>query len=676
MSDQKQFELPGVKENMRELIDQLNDARRLYHRDGESFMSDRMYNKKKKELRDMEYEYQVIYSDSPTQKQNRQVVPGVPEVVFFPKFEEKIKVKNVADLDKFLGSELSMISWSIDGASMILKYNHGELFQAILVDSQKRSKGKEITNFVSLFRNLPIRIPEMGLTEVRGIGTFLLDEYKTVNTKNGDLYDSPRQMAEETLQADDPNTVADRSMLFIASEIKLENTLQYDLFTLFKLLWSYGFDTPDFTQYIKATDKKIGRLSSTGVEKTHLICNENGVPIFYNMNRSVLEALTLFDYHKTPLPVIGVDIRTSAKMAYFMSLDKLDDQPTFASRNLHRLDTHITKTGLCVVDVQITPTAWNKNRIVISNMDTLESLKLGVNDVVEVHNQGDIISITKNKTDHSTKLFKPQYCPCCGRELIEKKIGNIRALFCENPICRKIPQALQFCSEHAANIPSLNVNLLSLFYLSKIIASPADLYTKLEENKGPALALLAANGRDEHTFETIIKEIDRSKHMTMGRFLYCLGIPLLTPMRASVLAKAFGDDIQKFSDAVEARKDFSKIAASPTLSKNILEWFDDFDHLVYFGALRSSISVGSSQKNDDTNSISGKIIVITGTLRSYTRDEANQLIRQKGGIPASTVTRQTDFLVSAASPGNTKLNRAKQLGIKIITEQQFLSMCR
>ena len=693
MSQANKFDV-DIKNSMRYLISQLRAANMAYAEDGESFMTDQEYDRSFRLLKKLEEEHQVAYTDSPTQKLKMGAVSELPTVMYYPGWYARKEFKTASEMDQAaaLKQHQIVLSWMMDGVPLIAKYDKGELLQIILVEDGF-STGKEITHLMGLFRNLPLRIPAKTEVEVRGIGVFSWDEYKTINIKNGDLYNTPKEMAEDTLLTLDPQIVADRSMLFMAYEEHSKLSVRYDRFVKAMLLAEWGFDFPEFTQFLWGTGN-TQRLTSRGAEKDFLVCDSSGAPISITRSDTISDALTLFDFKNCPYPVSGValdlDLEEGKKLgvsgfvhndSFLVRLDQLDEfshrsspqaqQSGTYRASLQGLEQLITGTGMYAVELQVNYNPWKPNKIMIHDPEILDSLKLGMKDTLEIQKTGQgPVTVIQNTTP-SNRSFQPVNCPYCGKRLVKKNIGQIRALFCENPACRKISFGIHFCSSYAANI-KVAPSILKSLYLNGIIASPVDLYTKVKDHREEILQVVS--GIDEQQYQELVDEIEKSRDMSMGRYLVCLGIPLMSPFNAKKLESAFHGSIQSFAAAVEGHVSFVKQGGvSETLSKNIHDWFDDIDHIIYFGALRSVIHLNPSQTTS-AQTLSGKTIVITGTLRNYTRDEAEQLIRQNGGIAANTVTKKTDFLVVASKPGDTKINRAKQLGTRILTEQQFLSM--
>lgn len=684
-----------IKKSMRSLISQLCAANKAYDEDGQSFMTDREYDKSFNLLKALEEEYQVTYTDSPAQNLKMSVVPALPTIMYYPGWYARTEFETVSELERTaaLKQHQLVLSWMMAGVPLIMLYDKGDLYNIILTDGDF-SVGKEVTHLMGIFRNLPLKIPEKTSVAIRGIGLFSWDEYKTINIKNGNLYNTPKEMAEDTLLTLDPKMVCDRSMLFMAYDLKFEKAEQYDRYARALLLAEWGFDFSEFTQFLWSAGNKQ-RFTSHGAEKVFLICDPSGSPISMVQSDTISDALQLFDPLKYPYPIKGVaidylDVEEKKKLgvsgdvlngSYLVRLEKLDEfthRGNFQSQqsgsyraSLLGLDQHITSTGMYEVELQVNYNPWNPNKIMVHDPEVLDSLKLGIKDILEIQKSGQgPVTVLKNTTP-SNRSFRPVICPYCGKRLIKKNIGQIHALFCENPICRKISFGIHFCSSYAANI-KVSPSILESLYLNGIITSPVDLYTKVKDHREEILQ--AVSGIDEQQYQRLVDEIEKSRDMSMSRFLVCLGIPLMSPFNAKKLETAFHGSIQDFAAAVEAHGSFVKQGGvSETLSKNILDWFDDIDHIIYFGSLWAAVKVNLSQATS-AQPLAGKTIVITGTLQTYTRAEAEQLIRQNGGIAANTVTKKTDFLVVAKSPGDTKLNRAQQLGTQILTEQQFLSM--
>lgn len=672
----------NIKSKMRQLIEDIKAADKAYFEDDCPICTDRVYDSMYNNLLKLEASTGIIYSDSPTQRVGGQAVSGLAKVIHSTPMLSCDKTKSAAEMDKFAGDNLVTVSWKEDGLTIVLRYDKGQLFQ--IITRGDGFEGEDVTHNAAAFRNIPLQIPTQEYVEIRGEGVIPWDEFNSFNQQCGDLYDHPRNLAAGTVRKFDPKEAAKRHLYFKAFELvapKIRSKKKQ-----FEQMVDWGFDVVEYTTYKYSNTHPQGAYYGYGLQDDPLLIRDtNNDPILLVESNSIKDALNLFDPNKYPFPVDGL-------VAEF---DDTDYGRTLGSTKHHRrcqmaykwadeaVKTHltgilrrVTRTGMISLRAQFEPVRIEYSTVekaTLHNLDIFESLELGIGDEIEVYKANKIIpAIAENNTRSGTYKL-PKTCPACGGKLVEKQIVNTRMLFCENPACRKVSQLQHFCSKKAANIKGVSESTLTQFLVNGIIDGPVDLYTKLKDRKEDILKLPKMG---EQKYQAIVDAVEASRDMTMANFLVCLDIPMLGSSAGELLEKRFHGKIEELIQALDNHYDFRLLSGvGDVLNDNIYEWLDDIQNINFFNALRRSVRIRVPAGNGGSGVLAGKVIVVTGTLRNYTRSEAHQLIVKNGGIPADSVTKKTDYLVIADNaPGATKMNKAKKLGTPTLTEAQFLAM--
>lgn len=665
---------------MRQLIDKIKAADKAYFEDDCPIMQDKAYDKLYSDLLRMEKNTGIVFSDSPTQHVGGKPVSSLPVVIHSRPMLSCKKTKSISEIDQFAGSRTVMVSWKEDGLTIVLRYKEGILFQ--IITRGDGTKGEEVTHNAAAFRNVPLCIPTQEYVEIRGEGVIPWDEFETINQQCGGIYDHPRNLAAGTVRKFDPKEAAKRHLYFKAFEL-VEPSIQFKTEQLEKLT-EWGFDVVEHTQFTGGIFNGY-YFAIDPAKSPFLIHDANDKAIARVADTTIEKAFNLFDPGKYRFPVDGLVVEY-VDTFYGASLGSTGHhrrcqiafkwQDDTVKTHLTGVLRRVTRTGMISLRAQFQPVEIEHSTVekaTLHNLDIFESLQLGLGDELEVYKANKIIpAIAENNTRSGTYKL-PLTCPVCGGKLVEKQIVNTRMLFCENPACRKVSQLEHFCSKKAANIKGVSESILTQFLVNGIIQSPVDLYTKLKDRKEDVLKLPRMG---EQKYQSIVDAVEASREMSFANFLVCLDIPMLGSTASSLLEKKFKGDIKNFIYALETHFDFRSLSGiGDTLNDNIYEWFDDLQNVEFFNALRSIVNFKKPAGSNGPGVFAGMTIVITGTLRGYTRSEAEQLIIRNGGTPGSSVTKKTDYLVIADSaPGATKMNKARQLGTPTLTESQFLAM--
>lgn len=673
-----------TRNEMRDLIEKIKTADKAYFEDDSPIMTDKAYDALYKRLLDLEAKEQVVFSNSPTQTVGGNVLPSLRSVQHGTPMLSCKKTKVITELNEFAKRNPVMISWKEDGLTLVLRYRSGELAQ--IITRGDGMTGEDVTHNAAAFLNIPKHIPYKKDVELRGEGLISWEEFETINKQAGGIYDHPRNLAAGTVRKLDPKEAAKRHLFFKAFELitPVVDTKEQQ----FEFMEDMGFDVVEHITFRRALPGELStacKLIPTVNGKTASFYTSDGKPVMGVIGSEIGSALELFDPDIYPYPVDGLVLEyldwhfglslgvtrhhRNSQLAY-----KWADN--VVTTHLTGILRRVTRTGMISLRAQFEPVRIEHSTVekaTLHNLDIFDSLKLGIGDEIEVYKANKIIpAIAENKTRSGTYKL-PKTCPVCKGKLVEKQIVNTRMMFCENPACRKVSQFEHFCSKKAANIKGVSESILSQLLINEIVKTPVDLFTELEGKKDEIMKLPRMG---EQKYQSMISAVEASREMPLDRFLVCLDIPMLGTTASELIAKHFHGKIEELTQAIEDRFNFTSLSGiGIVLNDNIYNWFNDFDNIAFFNNLRRAIHLTVPTATTGSGALAGKVVVITGTLRNYSRADAEALVLKHGGIFATAVTKKTDYLVIADSaPGATKLNKAAQLGTPTLTESQFLAM--
>lgn len=674
----------NTKETMRKLISEIKAADIAYFENDNPIISDREYDEKVIDLKQLETQFSFAFSDSPTQHVSGQPVKGLTVVEHTVPMLSCNKTKSVDELDKFCRQgvkEQIMLSWKEDGLTIVLRYRNGHLAQAITRGNG--DEGEDVTHNIAAFKNVPLQIPTSENVEVRGECVMSWDDFQEINQASGNLYDHPRNLAAGTIRKLNPTEAAKRPLYFKAFsmiEPKIRNKEQQ-----FTQLIAWGFDVVEHMILEPIEDRSYRMQVQPVIAYAVKMPFKNYIKGAFTSDHSLQFFVDAFDPQKYPFPVDGIVAEFTDTMfgdslgatghhkKCQMALKWADET---ARTHLRNVSFHVTRTGILSMVAEFDPVSLENSTVskaTLHNLRIFKTLKLGVGDELEVYKANKIIpAIATNHTQSNTFPI-PMFCPNCGEPLVQKMIVNTESLICENPDCRKLSQLEYFCSKKAANIKGVSKAVLKILFDNKIIDLPTDLYTNLIPNRDTILAFPRIG---EQRFDSLVQAVENSREMSFATFLVCLDIPAIGNTAAEAIAKKF-PDIDSFAKALDDHFSFAEInGLGESSNRFIYEWFDDFQNVLFFNRLRFQVRFHQPENKNETQtgSLAGKNVVITGTLAGYTRADGYALIVQAGGIPGNSVTKNTDILVVATNPGQTKLDKAKKYGTQMMSEDEFFKI--
>ena len=652
-------------ERLRKLVDLLNKAGQAYYNEDREIMSNFEYDRLYSELEDLEKETGIVLADSPTAHVGYEVRDTLPKVTFETPMLSLDKTKSVEALAEFVGDHEAVMSWKMDGLTIVLTYLDGELKSA--VTRGNGTVGELVTPNARTFRNLPYRISYKGNLVLRGEAIIRYSDFEEINRGIEDVeakYKNPRNLCSGSVRQLNSAVTAQRKVYFYA----------------FNLVSADGVD---FGNSRKRQFDWLAEQGFTVVE--HRMVTGGTVP---EAVKAFSDKIASNDFPSDGLVVMYDDIAYGESLGVTAKFPRnayaFKWQDDIRETILRDIEWSPSRTGLINPIAVFDPVeleGTTVKRASLHNVSILEGLKLGIGDTVTVYKANMIIpQIADNLTGSGTYVL-PDKCPACGGEARVFSEGpkgeEVRTLHCLNDDCpaRKIRAYDLFVSRDALNIEGLSESTLEKLIAKGFVHSFADLF-RLEDHRE---AMKDMEGFGEISVGNLLESIQKASKTTLTRLIYGLGIPGVGLANAKLLTKHFEGDLEKLKNA--SAEELGGIRSiGPVLASSVRAYFDneknenDLADLLSFLTLeRESEPVNAADKG---GRIAGKTFVITGSLMSYkNRRELQNVIESLGGKVTGSVTANTDYLINNDSKSSSTKNRtAQKLGVPIITEDAFREM--
>ena len=645
---------------MRELVDILNKASKAYYAEDTEIMSNFEYDKLYDELVQLEKETGITLSDSPTIHVGYEVVSSLPKEKHPAPMLSLDKTKEVDTLREWLGSQPGLLSWKMDGLTVVLTYDGGELVKAVTRGNGE--VGEVITANAKTFKNIPLRIAYKGRLVIRGEAVISYSDFERINSEIPETdakYKNPRNLCSGSVRQLNSEITGKRSVMFFAfSMVDPEDSALMDSFEnsfkkRFEFLVSQGFQV---VEYKEVTSENIADTVKWFAAKLP----ENDFP-------SDGLVLVLEDV------AYGRSLGMTAKFPRDAIAFKWADEE--AETVLTEIEWSPSRTGLInpvaifdPVDLEGTEV----RRASLHNISYLKDMKLGIGDRIKVYKANMIIPQISENLTCSGKLDIPDKCPACGGETEIRNENGTETLVCINPDCpaKNIKLFSLFVSRNAMNIDGISEATLEKFIAEGFLHGLSDIY-KLQEHRDRIVSL---EGFGEKSYNNILSSIDKSRECSMAGFLYGLGITGVGVANAKLIVKSFGNDFDKIMNAsVEELRDIDQIG--DVIARDFTAYMSNEKNRAEIEKLRQEISF-IIEENNSPQDLAGKTFVITGSLVSFpNRDALKKVIEDRGGKVSGSVSAKTDYLINNDINSNSSKNKnAKKLGVPIITEEDFLSM--
>lgn len=642
---------------MRELVKELNLASRAYYQESREIMTNYEYDKGYDRLLELEKMTGVTLADSPSIHVGYEVLSDLPKENHESPMLSLDKTKDVSALQTWIGNHTGLLSWKLDGLTIVLTYRDGELFKA--VTRGNGITGEVITNNAKVFKNIPHRIPYRGELVLRGEAVIKYSDFEKINASIDSVdakYKNPRNLCSGSVRQLNNEITSKRSVFFFAFTLVRQNP---DIETnsrkeQMEWLQSQGFETVEY---------KI--VNKENIEDTVLWFSEH---IETNDLPSDGLVLTFDDiaYSRS----LGATAKFPRDSIAFKWADETE------KTHLLEVEWSASRTGLInpvaiFEPVQLEGTTVS--RASIHNVSIVESLQLGLGDELLVYKANMIIPQISENLTRSGTLEIPSLCPVCHQPTKILKENDVKVLTCPNPECeaKHIKRLTLFVSRDAFNIEGLSEATLEKFVQKGFIQSLEDIF-HLDRYKDEIIGM---EGMGEKSYTNLIQAIEKSKKIPTARFIYSLGISGVGLSNAKLICRYFKDDIQAIMSASE--EDMTAIEGiGPVIARNFEAFFSNEKSRKEADALLNEIQLEKEEISEDSKIFEGKTFVITGSVHHFSnRNTLKSLIESKGGKVAGSVSSKTHYLINNdAESTSSKNKKARELGIPILTEDDFLKL--
>lgn len=643
---------------MKELIDKLKVADVAYYRDDNPIMTDREYDLLTDELQNLEAETGQILSGSPTQKVSGEILEELIPVQHTKPMLSAKKTKSVEDLISFAAHHPVLVSWKLDGLTIVLRYENGEFKQAI-TRGREGVVGEDVTHTVRTYLNVPLIIPIWDPVEVRGEGVISWQHFELINSGLEEPYSHPRGLAAGSTRKLDANESGKRFLEFFAFDLISDYLERNSKLTQLQMLQNAGFSVVPFTYVDGNGDDELLRKTIASYDPKQFQYPVDGLIVEYD-DRMYGASLGATGHHENRM--IALKWADELVKARFLGVELATTRTGMVS--LTGLFEPVTIDGTVV------------SRAYLHNLDIFDEFQFGVGDEIEVYKANMIIPQVATNNTMSNTFELPMVCPCCGEKL-EVKItsGGTRQLFCENPHCaaKLLQKFVHFCEKTRMNIEGLSETTLTKFIGHGWIRNFGDLY-ELEKHRDE---IIKTEGFGVKSYERLQASIEKSRHCTLAKFIAGLGIPMVGRHAGRDLDRYFEGSWDAFEQAIQSGFDFTQLPNfGKILNDNIYTWYADAEEAKLWRPLLNHIEFVKEtyvMTTNTNNPFAGKTIVATGKLVNYTRDGIQMKLLSLGATPASSVTKKTDYVIVGEKAGS-KLTKAQQLGIKTLSEEEFEAM--
>lgn len=644
------------KKRIKELVEILNKAAKSYYVDAVEIMPNIEYDKLYDELLELEKETNVVLSNSPTQNVGYEIAGELPKKAHESPMLSLDKTKSVEDLREWLGDNKALLSWKMDGLTIVLTYRDGELVEA--VTRGNGTIGEVITNNAKNFQNIPLKIEFKGELILRGEAIIKYSDFKRINDAIEDAtakYKNPRNLCSGSVRQ--LNTAITKSRMVYcnifnvvkADGIDFENSKAKQ----FEWAKNEGFDVVEY----KFTDSKS---IADDIAEFESKIESNDIP-------SDGLVLLLDDI------ALGERLGSTSKFPRNAIAFKWSDERQVTK--LKYIEWSPSRTGLINPVAVFEPVeleGTTVSRASLHNVSIFEDLMLGVGDEISVYKANMIIpQVYENLTKSNTEKV-PDTCPACGSHASIKQDNESKVLLCTNPDCqiKHIKQYALMASRDALNIDGLSESTLEKFLSKGFIKNDSDIF-KLDRYKDEIVNM---EGFGKRSYEKLMAALEEAKHTNVARFLYSLGINGIGSANAKMIAKYFDNDIDKIITA--GKDELLEIEGiGEVLANSIVDFFKDSKNIENVKSLRE-VLIFKAEESAGSDSFAGKVFVITGSLEHFTnRNELKELIEKNGGKVSGSVSSKTNFLINNDTASNSSKNKkAKELGVEIISEEDFLKL--
>ena len=649
--------MEAKKKRMQELVELLNRARRAYEQEDMEIMSNYEYDRLYEELEGLERELGTTLASSPTVNVGYEVLSELPKERHEKPMLSLDKTKDVEQLKSFLGGQKAVISWKMDGLTIVLTYRNGQLQKAVTRGNGE--VGEVITNNAKVFRNLPLHISYQGELILRGEAVIGYQDFERINEQIEDVdarYKNPRNLCSGSVRQLNNEITAGRNVKFFAFTLVKADGVEFHNSRMCQLQWleRQGFEVVEHHLTDRASVE--GEVTWFSEQIVNNDFPSDGLVLVYD------------DI------AYGQSLGTTAKFPRDSYAFKWADE--VRETTLLEIEWSPSRTGL------INPVAIFKpvelegttvSRASVHNISIMEELALGVGDQIQVYKANMIIpQIAENLTRSGVKDI-PKVCPVCGGVTKIKMENETKTLYCTNPDCqaKHLKSFALFVSRDAMNIEGLSEATLEKFIGEGFIRDFTDIYhlDRYEET------IKTLEGFGEKSYTKLITSVENSRNTTMPKLIYSLGISNIGLSNAKMICRAFENDPEKMMRAtVEELTDIQGVGE--VIARTFVDYFAKEAHRDLLKRLLEEVQIQPEEGTWTAQIFESMNFVITGSVEHFAnRREVKEIIEARGGKVTGSVTGKTNYLINNdVDSTSSKNKKARELGIPIISEVQFLEM--
>lgn len=640
---------------IKELVEILNKASKAYYQDANEIMSNFEYDRLYDELVALEKETGMVMANSPTINVGYEVVSELPKEQHESQMLSLDKTKEVSALAEFAGDRTCLLSWKLDGLTVVLSYENGSLVKA--VTRGNGLVGEVITNNAKTFKNVPLSIPYQGSLTLRGEAIIKYSDFEEINKEIEDAdskYKNPRNLCSGSVRQLNSEITASRNVNFIAfalisaQDVDFDNSIEYQ----YQWLENQGFEV-------------VERKLVTGNNM------EEAVTYF-------ADKVKAYDYPSDGLVLMyddiayGISLGSTAKFPRNGIAFKWEDEQ--AETVLEYIEWSPSRTGLINPVAVFEPVeleGTTVTRASVHNISIMEELELCVGDTIKVYKANMIIpQISENLTRSGLKDI-PEICPACGGNTEIRNDNGVKTLYCPNKQCpaKHVKLYTLFVSRNAMNIDGLSEETLEKFIDAGYIHEFADIFMldRYEEE------IVNTPGFGRKSYDNLIESLNKAREVELHAFIYSLGIPNIGIANAKLICKHFSNDFDKIRKATE--EELVEIDhIGDKMAEKFAAYFADEENSAKVDRLLEQVNIIKPEENSNVQSMDGLTFVVTGSVEKFpNRNAVKDYIEKRGGKVTGSVTSKTNYLINNDVMSNSSKNRkAKELGIEIINEEQFL----
>ena len=645
---------------IRELIGTLRAAGRAYYQESREIMSNFEYDKLYDELVSLEKETGIVFANSPTQNVGYEVVSALPKERHEKPMLSLNKTKSVEELADWLGGQTGLLSWKMDGLTIVLTYQNGTLVKAITRGNGEI--GEVITANAKAFVNVPLNISYQGELILRGEAIIRYSDFEKINEQIEDVdakYKNPRNLCSGSVRQLNSEITAQRHVHFYAFSLVKADGIDFknSRKEQFEWLKTQGFEVVEYHEVTKETLPETVKMYSEAIAENDT--PSDGLVLLYD---DIAYGQSLGRTAKFPRDSIA-----------FKWADEIQET------KLLYIEWSASRTGLINPVAVFEPVELDGttvSRASVHNISIMEALELGAGDRITVYKANMIIPQIADNLTRSGVRDIPEACPVCGGQTEVRQLNDVKSLYCTNPDCqaKKIKSFTLFTSRDALNIAGLSEATLEKFIGVGMIHEYADIF-HLDRHQEEIVEM---DGFGQKSYDNLIAAAEKASHTTLPRMVYGLGVAGIGLANAKMICRHFKNDFEAMRHAtVEELVEIDGIGE--VLAQAWTAFFSDgknnaiVDHLL----AELTFEAGDEESSEDADeAFAGMNFVITGSLEQFkNRKELQELIERRGGKVTGSVTSKTNYLINNdVASSSSKNKKARELGVPILSEEEFLKL--